>query len=368
MKLNESEPKILFSAFLLIIISLLSSFCGGNKSPRISPESGKKYIFFPSLPAKPKYQYLTTFSTSEDIEKKKGKFFKFIAGKENEKKIPIRKAHGIDVLDGVIYVCDSTLGVIVTLDMKKNKFGYIGDKGRIKLKKAMNVKIDKENKLIYVSDVKRQQVISFNINGEVVKVYGKPGDFFPSDIDIKGDKLFIADMKDHQIKVVDINSGKIKYSIGQKGHGEGSLYHPSNICIHENKLYVSDTTNFRISIFDIRGNFIDKFGSAGKIPGTFARPKGIDVDRDGRIYVVDSSFQNLQIFNSKHQLLLFMLGSGENRYNITLPAVVTINYESLKYFTKYISPDFKAEYIIFITSNFGLNKVNVYAYGNYLEK
>jgi len=128
---------------------------------------------------------------------------------------------------------------------------------------------------------------------------------------------------------------------------------------------VSDTTNFRISIFDLKGNFINTFGEAGKKPGEFARPKGIDIDRDGRIYVVDSAFQNVQVFNKDFKLLLFMFSPGGELHNINLPADIHIDYDNMKYFKKYISPDFKAEYLIFVSSQFGLSKVNVYAFGEY---
>ena len=37
--------------------------------------------------------------------------------------------------------------------------------------------------------------------------------------------------------------------------------------------------------------------------------------------------------------------------------------DNIKYFEQYIHPDFDAEYLIFVTSQFGINKVNVYGFG-----
>ena len=61
-------------------------------------------------------------------------------------------------------------------------------------------------------------------------------------------------------------------------------------------LYVLDSGNFRVQAFDREGTFLRAFGKAGVNTGNFARPRGIAVDDEGRIYVSDASFNNFQIF------------------------------------------------------------------------
>lgn len=356
------------SLVMIMLLVTLFPFCSKYNTLKTSPDNKKKYVFFPPLPAKPRYQYLTTFTTSSDIEKKKSKFFKFVAGSETRKDFVIKKAHGVDSYRGVIYVCDSRSNVVVTLDLAKRKLGFLGYKGQGRLLKPVNITIDKENNVIYVADMLRKQVLAYNIDGDLLKVYGEKREFSPSDIDIRGDELFISDIKAHQILVLDISTGEILRRIGEKGRMEGQLFHPTSIKIFENKIFIVDSTNNRVSIFDLNGNYIDSLGSIGDRPGNFVRAKGIDIDKQGRIYVIDSAFQNVQIFNKEKKLLLYMLGPGRERYNLYMPAAITIDYENLSLFSKYISPDFKAEYLLYITSNFGKNKVNVYAFGEYEEK
>ncbi len=99
-----------------------------NADPADKPKTSVEknvYIFYPSLPEIPRYQYLTTFSSSSDVKKKKSKLFKFVAGDEEEKPQGIKKAYGVDIFDGVIYVCDVTGKAVVTLNLKKKEFGYI---------------------------------------------------------------------------------------------------------------------------------------------------------------------------------------------------------------------------------------------------
>jgi len=358
---SDAIKKRLVVALLIISVTTLIN-CSGKKI-KIEPEDG--YIFFPPLPNEPRYQYLTTFSDSGHIEKKKSKLFKFVAGADLEKPKTINKPYGIAIFEGIIYVCDIRSNAVVTLDLKERKFGYMGDRGQGKLIRPVNVIVDRNDRLIFVTDMGRKQVLSYNLNGKFLKAFGKKDELSPSGMAMDEDNLFISDVKKNQIAVMNKKNGEILFWIGKSGHDDGELFHPSNICIHDKRLYVSDMTNFRISIFDLKGKFLESFGKIGVRPGTFTRPKGIAVDNEGRIYVVDSSFENVQVFNDKYQLLLFMFNSGTEKHNINLPAVITIDYDNLEYFRKYISPDFRAEYLLFVTSNFGKNKVNVYAFGTY---
>lgn len=362
---NEVKNRINFTIIILIgFVIFFVSACGGGKV-KTDPEKG--FVFFPQLPAEPRYQYLTTFSTSDDV-KKKSALFKFVAGSKETKPIPIKKPYGVAMHDGTIYVCDLRSNAIIVMDLKNKEFGFIGATGPGKLIKPSNIVIDKNDRLLYVADTIREQIVVFNLSGRLVKVFGKKGDYKPVDVEIYNNELFVSDLISHQILVINKKTGKIKKRIGEKGHKEGMLYHPTNIAVRNNKLYVSDTTNFRISIFDVRGNYIGKIGSIGTRPGTFTRPKGIAVDKNERIYVVDAAFENLQIFNKRKELLLYMLGPGRERFNVKLPAAVYIDYDNLEYFRKYISPNFIPDYLLFVTSNFGANMVNVYAFGKYEKK
>lgn len=360
--------KIGLPAVILLIILLTIPGCGPSaQKVKTEPTKGPEYIFYPPLPNSPKYQYLTTFSTSDDVKKKQSKFFKFVAGSDRAKPQAIKKAYGVGIHDGVIYVCDVSGGVITTLDMKNNRFGYIGNTGGGKLVKPINLRIDKENNLLYVADMGRKQVVCFDLQGNPRKIYGKTNQFDPSDVDFYKNKLFVCDVKRHQVEVLDKSTGETLYKIGKPGSKEGELFHPTNICVRNDKLYVSDTSNFRVQVFDTWGKFITAFGEIGDRPGNFSRGKGIDVDREERIYVVDAAFENVQVFDKNSQLLLYMFGPGGERHNINLPAGIVVDYDNLSYFNKFLSPKFKARYVLLVTSNFGRNKVNAYAFGDYTE-
>ena len=128
-------------------------------------------------------------------------------------------------------------------------------------------------------------------------------------------------------------------------------------------LYVSDTGNFRVQKFTLDGQFVRSFGSIGTGLGHFARPKGVALDREGRIFVVDAAFQNVQVFDPDGTLLLFFGEPGTSPENINLPTDVVIDYENVRFFEKYKDPKFDLDYVVLIPSQFGPNKVNAYGVG-----
>ncbi len=98
-------------------------------------------------------------------------------------------------------------------------------------------------------------------------------------------------------------------------------------------------------------------------PGPLPVLKGLAIDRENRLYAVDAAFDNVQVFTREGQLLMFFGKAGRGPGAMYLPAKVAIDYESVKYFEKYLEPNFEAEYLVFVTNQFGDRMVNIYAFG-----
>ncbi|MBZ0154413.1 MAG: hypothetical protein K8J09_23035 [Planctomycetes bacterium] len=67
------------------------------------------------------------------------------------------------------------------------------------------------------------------------------------------------------------------------------------------------------------------FGGVGRGPGDFASPKGIAVDSEGHVYVVDAMFENVQIFAADGQLLLPFASHGSELGALQLPTGICID-------------------------------------------
>jgi len=61
------------------------------------------------------------------------------------------------------------------------------------------------------------------------------------------------------------------------------------------------------------------------VPGSFARPKGIALDSDNNLYVVDANHDNFQIFDQEGRLLLFVGGNGSAPGEFYLPSGIYID-------------------------------------------
>ena len=57
----------------------------------------------------------------------------------------------------------------------------------------------------------------------------------------------------------------------------------------DGRLFVADTHYNRVLVYDQEGTLLDKFGKAGRGPGEFEMPTDVAVDRDGNIYVSETS-------------------------------------------------------------------------------
>jgi len=62
--------------------------------------------------------------------------------------------------------------------------------------------------------------------------------------------------------------------------------------------------NFRVQVMGMDGSFIRRFGRLGDALGDFARPKGVGVDSDGHIYVVEGLYDVVNIFDERGRYLL----------------------------------------------------------------
>ena len=82
------------------------------------------------------------------------------------------------------------------------------------------------------------------------------------------------------------------------------------------------------------------------------------------LYVVDSAFQNVQMFDDKGRTLMFFGGAGTGRGDMNLPTVVKIDYDNVEYFQNLVADGFEIEYLLVVVNQFGSNKVQVFGFGS----
>ena len=188
----------------------------------------------------------------------------------------------------------------------------------------------------------------------------------PVDIAIASNRLYVADLKGNQVLVYDKASRKLLSSIPDKSAPKPErLFSPISLALGpKGALYVSDAGAFRVQKYDADGKFVRSFGRQGMAPGQFARNRGVAVDREGRIYVVDAATETIQIFSPEGRLLLYFPSAEGRRDHLRLPAQIAIDYDNLDLFTRYVAEDFELEYLVLVTCQYGTQKVKIYGFGH----
>lgn len=279
-----------------------------------------------------------------------------------EKDYPIQKPYGIAVVRNKIYVCDTKLNGIEIIDLDKKTFDNFTPGGRGVLKKPINCFVDNDS-LLYIVDVDRKDIVVFD---KYLKFYKSFGDEIlekPTDVFEYKNKIYISDIKAGKIDVFSKIDFSLITSFPDADTSEPQFLHqPTNIYIKDDKLYVTDFGEFHIKVYDLDGKYIKAISSYGRGIGQLVRPKGIALDKDENLFVVDAAFENVQIFNPDGELLMFFGGSYKGEGYMYMPAKVAIDYENLDYFRDFVDPAFDLKYLIFVTNQFGPDKITVYGF------
>lgn len=347
--------KNFFSAILLVIVGPIFLISCSQKIKNASTGM----VVYPAPPDTTRIQYLTSISGSIDVTGKQSTFSQFLVGNEVEK--TIAKPYGIAMHGGKIYVCDTYSHGLEVVNMNSNGFEYFMPTGKGQLKMPINCSVDDAG-LLYVADAERKQVVVFNEKGEYLNSFGEAENFKPTDVVIAGEKIFVANIKNHKINVYSKDTqNRLLFSFPETDNtNEGYLFSPTNICVSKDRIYVSDFGDFKVKIYTLDGKFIESIGSYGTEIGQMARPKGIAVDKESNLYVVDAGFENTQVFNKDGKLLMFFGGAYKGAGDMWLPAKVIVDYDHTSYFQKFVDPSFNLKYLILVSNQYGPDKINVY--------
>lgn len=146
----------------------------------------------------------------------------------------------------------------------------------------------------------------------------------PTGIDVDRDNgdVYVADTSASLVRVYTAD-GKAARIIGEPGDGPGQLNAPMHIRLSGERLFVSDALNAHVQIYDKRdGRRLGEIGRRGLFVGNFVRPKGVALDSDSNIYIVESYYDHLLIYNEAGEFLLPIGGTGNEIGRFFLPAGV----------------------------------------------
>jgi DNA-binding beta-propeller fold protein YncE len=210
-------------------------------------------------------------------------------------------------MDGDVYVADSELGFVARLNQKGESLGVIGQG---ELRRPIGVAFDKATHLLYVVDTYAHDVKVFDENGRLLRTLGrrgeKPGEFnYPTYLTLANGRLYVADTMNARVQVIDTQTGNSELVIGEQGLNVGNLVRPKGVAVDsEGNIYVVESYYDHLLIYNKQGEFLMPIGGTGQRIGEFYLPSGVWTDNHDRIYVAD-------MFNGRVMLFQFLGGDAE---------------------------------------------------------
>jgi len=312
----------------LALLAPISALAGKKKdAPKTVPVIDYSNIVWPNPPAIARIRY-TGFYAAEKIsqveagnDSKKAKWMDRLAGTQpqSEAKVlyQLAEPYGLAVdSKNNLYIADQKVGAIFIFNTETRDLDMIKNKQHAHFVRIIGLAMD-DNDRLFVSDPGLRHVMVFNpahvAEDVITEGLVSPGALA---IDRENRLLYVSDIELDQVLVYDADSLKLLRKIGTTGHHHelttpGDFARPSGLAVDaDGNLYVCDTLNNRVEIFDADGKFISTFGKAGDGPGYFSRPKGIAIDNDNHVWVADGVQDRVQVYNQDAQLLISFGGHG----------------------------------------------------------
>lgn len=211
---------------------------------------------------------------------------------------------------GRVFVADADLRQIVTLDPEGNGTVLIDSS---QLQRPTGLAWDEKDGLLYVADTQSHQIKVFDMTGRRVRVIGQrgegPGEFnFPTFLALSRDRLVVADTMNARVQLIPLDDSGQAQIVGERGTNVGNFVRPKGVAVDaENNLYVIESYHDHLLVFDERARFLLPIGGTGKVAGNFYLPGGVWIDQGNRVFVADT-------FNGRIAVFQF-LGGGDHGGN-----------------------------------------------------
>jgi streptogramin lyase len=236
----------------------------------------------------------------------------------------------------------------ITTVAGKGKKGYAGDGGAATaamLNEPYGIEVDRDGNL-FIVDRLNYCIRRVGKDGKIDTIAGTGKSGYSGDggpgkqagfkepnglcLDTKG-KLYVADVADQRVRVLDLATGKIDTFCGdgkkqQTGDGGpfkmASLFGPRAVAMGpDGNLYICEREGNAIRRVDFKSGKIERVAGTGKkgytgdgsaaLEATFNGPKELDIDKDGNIYVVDTENQAIRKIDAKSSKVSTVAGSGK---------------------------------------------------------
>jgi hypothetical protein len=209
-------------------------------------------------------------------------------------------------------------------------------------------------------------VFVFDAANSLIAILGREGKINPIDVAVRGPNCYVTDYGSNQVVVLEKTTGREVGRIGEAGEKETQFKMISDLTFGpDGDLYVTDKLKGKIFQFGPSGELKRTIGRLGDNIDELVRPKGVAVDKDGRIWVVDASTEVAKIYDQQGRLLLFFGRPGNEPGQLNLPAKVALDYDDVELFQQYAAAGADIQFLVIVSNQYGPHKINVYGFGDF---
>jgi DNA-binding beta-propeller fold protein YncE len=174
-------------------------------------------------------------------------------------------------------------------------FSFAPPKSQPATRAPVYITLDAEGQ-VYVSDRIRHSVDVYNAGGNFLRSLKSPVPEVWSPMGLRFDDtdLYLTDVTKgkHRVLALNKDNGLVEH-FGREGRGGNAdeLSFPNSLVVDpRGRIYISDSNNARIQVFNKGGNYL--YTIAG-----FSLPRGLALDADQRLYVVDAVSHIVKVFD-----------------------------------------------------------------------
>lgn len=204
---------------------------------------------------------------------------------------------------GLIYVTDMRNNRIRVLEAMTLK--PVGVFGAGELSYPHDVEFDASGRLL-VADTGNDRIAIYEIRGAQAKLVGElKGLSGPEGVAVAPDgRILVSNTRAGTLSV--FRDGKLERTLGRRGAKDGEFSNPHDVeAAADGKVYVVDSGNNRVQVFDAALNHQTSFGAALKLNG----PKYLSFDGN-RIWLADEDSHRILLLDARYRLL-GVLGTGQ---------------------------------------------------------
>ncbi|QSX30495.1 6-bladed beta-propeller [Shewanella cyperi] len=290
-------------------------------------------LVWPSVDV-PRYQYLGDIIGEQNFhheyvqQSTMARFWQWLIGEADKLPKQLARPQGLAVDgEGRLYVSDVGSAAVLMFDTKTNQFAYWGTENGRAFQSPVGLAI-KDNSLL-VADSEAACIWELDrLSGKLLKRHEFNSIAQPVGLAWAANRRqwFISDAQNHSIHMLDEN---LAYAGLLANVPE--LNRPTFLAYRDGQLLIADTLAAKVYRLSLDSGELLSLGQRGDRVGNLNRPKGVAFDGAGRIYVVESYFDHLLIFNQQGEFLLPIGGSGAEPGNFMLPSGVVVDGQNRVY-------------------------------------